>query len=446
MTILKNPTLLGVALATATIIGTVTNPQPASADGYTGTVNFQGNAVFVSPITGITLDDLTVSSGPIVEATGGGGAKCEITSNGSAPVDALGAYPQTGTLSVGLNLYKNGGGLPDGDCKVELRASGNDGGAISAHGSIIVVVTAAEISGNATVIAPDLPVRQSKTQAGLDTDCLKWVKKEIKLQGKCNAHLWKLGATEGVLKCKENDPEPADCDPVDYAEAVLALSFGDMNQQVDPPSASMVDLEIVGEEAKCQRYLGKAAVNFVAKRNILVQKKCIDQLIDTQTCRSQASTDAKPRLSLIDKCVALTPVLDVSGLTLPDVDEPCRADCLIGGTYDRKCLKLCFEIELTSLSDGLIGDLPMCGNSVIQGNETCDDGNTTAGDCCNATCLIEPPGTQTCGVGICEVTTDQCSNGSPAVCTPGDPQAEICDDGLDNDCDGLTDGADLDCP
>ncbi|HXC49772.1 MAG TPA: hypothetical protein VN634_02700 [Candidatus Limnocylindrales bacterium] len=33
---------------------------------------------------------------------------------------------------------------------------------------------------------------------------------------------------------------------------------------------------------------------------------------------------------------------------------------------------------------------PVCGNSEIDENETCDDGNTVEGDGCNSTCLLEP--------------------------------------------------------
>lgn len=33
-----------------------------------------------------------------------------------------------------------------------------------------------------------------------------------------------------------------------------------------------------------------------------------------------------------------------------------------------------------------------CGNGTIEGGEVCDDGNQTAGDGCDPTCLIEPPG------------------------------------------------------
>jgi cysteine-rich repeat protein len=48
---------------------------------------------------------------------------------------------------------------------------------------------------------------------------------------------------------------------------------------------------------------------------------------------------------------------------------------------------------------------PVCGNFLIQPGESCDDGNTTSGDCCSSTCSVEPPGSS-CG-------------GDGDLCTPG---------------------------
>ncbi len=71
-----------------------------------------------------------------------------------------------------------------------------------------------------------------------------------------------------------------------------------------------------------------------------------------------------------------------------------------------------------------------CGDGVLEDGERCDDGNTTAGDGCDATCALEPGG--------------RCA-GSPSVCTAcGDGVAEgdeQCDDG--NGAAG--DGCDADC-
>jgi cysteine-rich repeat protein len=47
---------------------------------------------------------------------------------------------------------------------------------------------------------------------------------------------------------------------------------------------------------------------------------------------------------------------------------------------------------------GQILRVPSCGDGILDGGETCDDGNNVNGDCCDATCQAEPDG-QSCGVG-----------------------------------------------
>src|SRR6185369_7813412 len=51
-----------------------------------------------------------------------------------------------------------------------------------------------------------------------------------------------------------------------------------------------------------------------------------------------------------------------------------------------------------------------CGDGIKTYDEECDDGNTTSGDCCSATCVFEDEGTfcpdGTCdGAGACVTTT-----------------------------------------
>ena len=117
--------------------------------------------------------------------------------------------------------------------------------------------------------------------------------------------------------------------------------------------------------------------------------------------------------------------------------------------------------------------IPICGDGIIKAPEICDDGNTSSGDGCSAACGVEttysctgapsvcviPP----CGDGIIQspqscddanaVSGDGCSStctiepgficsGTPSVCTASESN---CNDGLDNDNDGLTDCADPEC-
>jgi len=70
---------------------------------------------------------------------------------------------------------------------------------------------------------------------------------------------------------------------------------------------------------------------------------------------------------------------------------------------------------------------PVCGNGLVERGEQCDDGNLTPTDGCDDQCRI---------------LVDHRCVGARSVCTP----VEIrCDDAVDNDQDGNTDGADSDC-
>jgi cysteine-rich repeat protein len=62
--------------------------------------------------------------------------------------------------------------------------------------------------------------------------------------------------------------------------------------------------------------------------------------------------------------------------------------------------------------------LPVCGDGLIQGRETCDDQNTTPGDGCDAACQQEP----ICGDGLI-TPPEQCDDGNTA---PGDGCSATC--------------------
>ncbi|MCZ6754537.1 MAG: hypothetical protein O7E49_04410, partial [Gemmatimonadetes bacterium] len=86
------------------------------------------------------------------------------------------------------------------------------------------------------------------------------------------------------------------------------------------------------------------------------------------------------------------------------------------------------------------GTKAVCGNGILEACEDCDDGNTVPGDGCDQNCQIEI----FCGDGNCDPGEDQCN--CPADCgAPPLSEAGLCSNGIDDDCDGLTDCADPDC-
>jgi cysteine-rich repeat protein len=96
-----------------------------------------------------------------------------------------------------------------------------------------------------------------------------------------------------------------------------------------------------------------------------------------------------------------------------------------------------------------------CGDSMITGGEECDDGNTSSGDGCRADCTDEqatqactegeqlacpytgPDGTE--GVGICRAGVRTCASGLFGACEGEVLQSSESCDGIDEDCDRITD-------
>jgi len=160
--------------------------------------------------------------------------------------------------------------------------------------------------------------------------------------------------------------------------------------------------------------------------------------------------------------------IDEDGDFTTDCDDTdCALDpyCDTDGCGDA----VCGFYESCSTCPADCGICQTCGNSVVEGTETCDDANTNPGDGCSATCSVEygfncggSPSvcTTICGDGriagleacddentnnhdgcswICSEEAGWTCTGEPSVCTEDCvAETEICD-GKDNDCDGITD-------
>jgi cysteine-rich repeat protein len=76
-----------------------------------------------------------------------------------------------------------------------------------------------------------------------------------------------------------------------------------------------------------------------------------------------------------------------------------------GTRFDRRVIYVGAIIGSTLLATGgylRYGITQACGNGMVEGTEACDDGATTAGDGCSATCTVE---------------TDYACSGTPSVCS-----------------------------
>jgi cysteine-rich repeat protein len=205
-----------------------------------------------------------------------------------------------------------------------------------------------------------------------------------------------------------------------------------------------------------------------------------------------AETQPDTRGTIASKCgtkVAAAITRHCSGSDLTQVFTPCGAPdgsglatCLDNESACQLCLLLNEidglerDCDLFDDGDGINGSCGAeCGDGVVQGDESCDDGNGSDLDGCSSECQVEGGWTCTgepsvctlnCGNGIldagetcddgnagggdgcsseCVVEAGYSCTGQPSVCTPNcgngiiqSGEGEACDDGNGNSGDGCT--------
>ena len=119
-----------------------------------------------------------------------------------------------------------------------------------------------------------------------------------------------------------------------------------------------------------------------------------------------------------------------------EVDEGCL--CVDGDTQgcfsgDPNLLGVGECAEGTQTCD-LSGSWGPCVDEVLPADEECDGADN---NCDGA--VDEGFASVTCGLGICQVTVDECVNGVPNPCIPGNPAPSETCDGTDDNCDGQVD-------
>ncbi|HEX2485804.1 MAG TPA: hypothetical protein VHQ66_10915 [Myxococcota bacterium] len=350
-----------------------------------GTVAVEGQLLFDDYNTVGTLepDDLRVRVAPEADATGSG-VRCSVVSSTPGVPDAVtGLY----ALTAEVRMERGGPHVPEGECIVKLHAAGWDGVGMSAHAYGSVPATADDVQNGATLFPAVMFARVSRAAAGLSADCKRYAKKRLKLRDKCNALILKLGGADAALACKDVDFEPTACDEGNHVEAVLSLAHGGNDQQDDVASGEAVDLDLLEAQAKCQARFGRAALKFTTALAARIQSECVKPGDDSEACRAQQAAAVRKKLDAIDECAADPAADGATGRAVPQAGGSC-SDCLAGGT-DEKCVKDCFERELRGLADGLVGDVPVCGDGIPQNGEFCDDGNGADGDGCSALCGVE---------------------------------------------------------
>lgn len=163
-----------------------------------------------------------------------------------------------------------------------------------------------------------------------------------------------------------------------------------------------------GKYPRCVRSIGKGvsatgscSINYISGKTCAEAIECTEGQKQYYTCANGAKVVSCTCSSGFWSCLSV-PSRECP--TIPDEDEnPCTLDdkvCVSSTTY-RKCLtsgawsgillcstgNTCSNGICGSEDDNGNGELAVCGNGVIEGEEKCDDGNTSSGDGCSSTCV-----------------------------------------------------------
>ena len=126
---------------------------------------------------------------------------------------------------------------------------------------------------------------------------------------------------------------------------------------------------------------------------------------------------------------ACQPLAPGPGESCNGVDDDCDGDTDEGFGED-SCGEGVCHVTVARCQDGV---LQGCSPLPVAVDESC---NGLDDDCDGQT--DEGLGSETCGVGACEVTVEVCVGALPQECVPAPAGQEVCN-GLDDDCDGATD-------
>lgn len=248
-----------------------------------------------------------------------------------------------------------------------------------------------------------------------------------------------------------NDVQPAACQVAGCGNGVLEAGEG-------CDDANVQDLD--GCNAECLLELGEPCIgNAACASGLCDADSDVCTCADDDDCALGQTCDTAP-----DPNVCVAPgcgngMLD-TGESCDDgntqagdgCDETCRlelgeecdepADCASGscdgvdGTCECNQENDCDEGEVCNQMPSPNECVePGCGDGQLDQSEACDDGNTVAGDGCNAECLIEVgedcDSDDVCASGLCDPMDGSCACDEDADCEEG----ELCDDERDpNQC------------
>jgi cysteine-rich repeat protein len=130
-------------------------------------------------------------------------------------------------------------------------------------------------------------------------------------------------------------------------------------------------------------------------------------------CGPLALVDLKDRLGFGLTCGAAASVGDLAACVAGSLEA--RSERGVGTIAPRACALLGASTQLTDYEDTCV---PSCGNGVVEGAETCDDGNADPADRCTNACQTGPIDYETVLIAS-SATPPNTPDGTPANAVPG---------------------------
>jgi cysteine-rich repeat protein len=215
------------------------------------------------------------------------------------------------------------------------------------------------------------------------------------------------------------------------------------------PGSAIIASSSDSTGAKCQQLVHKSYER-VLQTEIATYNACkkaglkagsIDSQESLSNCTLAIDSDAKGKIAKAMAKLSATVTTACSGVNLStafpgECGPPPSAfvDCVEDNSRCSSCLVIrgadntstsCDDFDNGS-SDGSCLAPAVCGNGQLESGEDCDDGNTTSGDCCSATCTVEPAA-QSCASDGNACTDDECDGAGVCVHTAN---GDACDDSL----------------
>ncbi|MEZ4287734.1 MAG: BspA family leucine-rich repeat surface protein [Polyangiales bacterium] len=407
---------------TVTIADAGTGTATASSDyTFTGTLTIPAGTYDGTSATGVTISTLSISADSVIESD----ETVNLTLTGATNLVIGDANGDMSTDTAVTYTILNDDFQFCGNGTVESPEPCDDGGeSTSCNADCTVSMCGDGILNNTAGEACD----DEGQSANCNANCTVSV---------CGDGVWNSTAGESCDGGGESIGCNADCTVAECGDGIVNSTAGEACDDGDPDNTNACNNsclknlgEVCGNGTECASAFcdegicacdddsdcgGSELCNLNTAPNVCVNAGCGNGVLEaSEGCDDGNSVDG-------DGC---------SGACSLEVGEACN-EAAPGEVGNASCASgIC---DATAGAPGICEAADVCGNSVLEVAEACDDGNVVDGDGCSSSCLLENG--ENC-TDSTQCVSGQCDVGVTDVCT----SSSACGDGIIDDGEGCDDG------